>query len=217
MFITIDGPDGTGKTTLAKRLESSLRENGNPAIYTSEPTNSPKGKHIRQILRNGGEELQRLTELFVEDRADHIRDFIFPQSIQGKVVICDRYKYSTVCYQHLQGEPIDRLIELNKKFISPDIAFILLADDPAVLMDRIGERGNARDLFETQEILKKSISLYSKMNVFYPEDHIIFVNAQKSPGELIIEIQGYIIDWMDSQNSAPPDLIFDQRCIAAMA
>lgn len=214
MFITIDGPDGTGKTTLAKGLAQALISDEIPAVYTSEPTDTKLGKYIRKVLREGGADLPRLTELFIEDRANHIQDFILPQSRRGKVVICDRYKYSTVCYQHLQGEPISRLIDLNKPFVSPDIAFILMVNSPDVLLNRIGSRGKERDLFETRSFMEKSIQLYSKMKSFYPKDNIILIDAEQTPEEILSAIKAHVIRKL---KRAPGEITFDQAYVQSLA
>ena len=177
MFITIDGPDGTGKTTLARGLVESLQAKGIPAVYTCEPTGSVLGQHIREILRKGGYELSRLTELFTEDRAQHIRDFIEPHCRQGEVVVCDRYKYSTVCYQHLQGEPVERLLSLNGGFMAPDLPVILCANDAGLLLRRIGQRGLGSDLFESRKTIEESIQLYQKMPDYFPEEHFFSIDA----------------------------------------
>lgn len=180
MFITIDGPDGTGKTTLSKELVQRLNQLDIPAVYTSEPTNSPLGKRIRQILRDGGADAGRLTELFVQDRKEHIEDFIAPKTNEGQIVICDRYKYSTICYQHLQGEPIERLLSLNRPFPSPDIAFILNVDSPDILLGRIEKRGLETEIFEKRPVILQTIALYRQMSSFYPNDQIIPIDANNS-------------------------------------
>ncbi len=177
MFITIDGPDGTGKTTLAHALAERLQAQGIPAVYTCEPTDSELGQHIQVILRKGGYELSRLTELFTEDRARHIRDFIEPHSRQGEVVICDRYKYSTICYQHLQGEPVERLLRLNGGFLPPDLPVILYAEDAGLLLERIGRRGLGTDLFESKKTIEESIRLYRKMPEYFPREQFFYLDA----------------------------------------
>ncbi|MCI8623453.1 MAG: dTMP kinase [Provencibacterium sp.] len=178
MFITIDGPDGTGKTTLAHKLAENLQAQGLPAVYTCEPTDSELGRRIRTILREGGCELGRLTDLFVEDRAGHIRSFIEPCCRQGQLVICDRYKYSTICYQHLQGEPIERLLERNRNFLAPDLAVILCTNDAGLLLERIGRRGLGADLFESRKTIENSIALYRRMPEFFPEENFHYIDSK---------------------------------------
>jgi dTMP kinase len=189
MFITIDGPDGTGKTSLARLVayKLSLRRD---TVYTAEPTDSPLGRRIREILKIGTKEEQlMLTDLFVQDRESHINDYIKPELEKGKIIICDRYKYSTVCYQQLQGVDASHLIELNKGFLRPDYAFILSVDDVDVLINRIIDRNKEKDFFETKALMQQSIEIYNKMQLYFPDDNIIFIDA-KSPLE---ELAGIII------------------------
>lgn len=178
MFITIDGPDGTGKTTVAQALTERLTGLGRRCVFTAEPTDSPLGQKIRRLLKSGASPSE-MTALFVQDRAEHIRDFISPRSQSGEIVVCDRYKYSTVCYQHLQGEPLERLLELNSRFLSPDLAVILTTADVGVLLRRIGRRGKERDFFETQETQEKALRLYRDMERFYPAEQFLFLDAER--------------------------------------
>ena len=194
MFITVDGPDGTGKTTAARSLVRALtKELGRPAVFTSEPTDSALGREIRRILRAGGAEFNSLTELFVQDRGEHIRDYIQPHLEQGDIVVCDRYRYSTVCYQHLQGVEIQRLVELNQGFPAPDIAFILYADNADVLLARIGARGGEKDIFESRELLQRGIGLYKNMKQYYPEDNIVYIRADREPEAVLRDMLASVI------------------------
>ena len=177
MFITIDGPDGTGKTTIAKALRDSLEEKGERCLYTAEPTDSPLGRRIRSLLQTGAATPSEMTALFIEDRIFHVVETILPQRRAGNTVICDRYKYSTVCYQHLQGEPLESLIEYNAPFPVPDLSVILLTEDAGILMERIGNRGSSHDIFETRASLEKTIALYRKMKELYPQEHFLYLDA----------------------------------------
>lgn len=185
MFITIDGPDGAGKTTIAQTVTERLRATCN-TIYTCEPTDSELGQKIRRILKDGKEEeFSMLKELFLEDRAEHIEKFIVPK-INDNLIICDRYKYSTICYQHLQGCSIEDLIDLNKNFLVPNISFILYSENENVLLNRIAKRNNEKDLFETQEFLKKANNIYKNMAHYFPNENIVLMNAEQD-FECIVE------------------------------
>ena len=197
MFITIDGPDGSGKTSLARLVAQkfSLRCD---SVYTAEPTDSPLGRRIREILKAGTKEEQMmLTDMFVQDRASHINDFILPELEKGKVVICDRYRYSTVCYQQLQGIDVTRLIDLNKDFLRPDYAFILFVDDVDVLVKRVIARNEEKDFFETRALMQQSIEIYHKMQLFFPNDNIIFIDAT-DPLEDLADIIIYLASYEPS-------------------
>ncbi len=192
MFIVIDGPDGTGKTTVAVQLVELLGQKGKRAVYTTEPSDGPQGRRIREIL-NSGQNSDQLTELFIADRRDHVDNFIVPRQQEGWIVVSDRYKYSTVCYQHLQtGRPLTELLELNADFPAPDLAVILLVDDSATLMDRIGQRSDDRDIFETQNFLRKNLDLYKQIKILYPEENIRYINAGRSVREVVTDIMQLI-------------------------
>lgn len=194
MFITIDGPDGVGKTSVAKQLvEFVNRDAGKQlAVYTAEPTQSDLGRKIRKILQNGTpSEVQRLTQFFIEDRRDHVKE-ITAQVDSGYIVICDRYRYSTVVYQHMQGEDILKLIALNADFLKPDFSFILNVDSVDILLSHISNRSDTTDLFETRSTLKKAIALYRKMDTYFPDDNVIFINANQSVDKTAALIQKFI-------------------------
>lgn len=193
MFITIDGPDGTGKTTVAHSLVKKLQEKSFPAIYTSEPTDSPLGVRIRQALKDGGADLPLLTDLFIQDRRNHVEGFILPQMQQGKTIICDRYKYSTICYQHLQGEPIEKLIAMNAPFPSPSLAIILYSEHVDTLLNRISKRGLDKDLFETRGILEKSIRLYKEMPHYYPDETFAYIEVDMDLDTILEKVVGLVV------------------------
>lgn len=194
MFITIDGPDGVGKTSVAKQLVEFINRDADKqlAVYTAEPTQSDLGRKIRKILQSRKpSEVQRLTQYFIEDRRDHVKE-ITAQVDSGFIVICDRYRYSTVVYQHMQGEDIPNLISLNAGFLKPDYSFILNVDSVDILLSHIAARSDTTDLFETRFILKKAMALYSKMNLYFPDDNITFINASQSVDKTTTLIQEYI-------------------------
>lgn len=183
MFLTIDGPDGAGKTTLAHNVARELNEKYNlPVIYTCEPTPGPLGLKIRELAKTGGSK-EEILELFLADRKQHVESFIMPELKKGNIVISDRYKYSTICYQHLQGFDIDSLVESND-FLAPDIAFIVYAEYD-ILISRMAERNTSREIFERDDYLKKSIDIYKRMGEFFPRENFVFVDANRSRENLV--------------------------------
>ncbi len=100
MFITIEGIDGSGKSTQARRLAARLRREGKKVTETHEPGDWPQGDILRALLLNG--RLRHpMTEimLFVADRCEHVAQVIQPALDQGEFVVCDRYNDSTRAYQ----------------------------------------------------------------------------------------------------------------------
>ncbi len=148
-FISIEGPDGAGKSTLAAGLRDELQKRGTDCVLTREPGDGPIGPQIRAILLEGAE-IDPLTEvfLFLADRRQHVEGLIRPALEQGQWVICDRYADSTVVYQGY-GRDLDvgLLKKLNKiatAGLTPDRT--LLVDlEPEIAQQRItAERGRNR-------------------------------------------------------------------------
>ena len=126
MFIVIEGPDGSGKTTISRLLVEKLNEAGFKARYTSEPTTSDYGKQLRNMLSDSSSTPKSLYDLFVLDRIEHLKE-IAEWEKDGEIVISDRYKYSTYCYQVSHGlDP--ELTADNNVLRTPDVALILTTD-----------------------------------------------------------------------------------------
>lgn len=134
-FVVIEGIDGAGTTTQTERLLDKLLEAGRKTIGTFEPTDGPIGSMIRQILRrrlvnplaDGRHEpvdADTMTLLFSADRLDHLKNVIEPALSAGTVVVCDRYYFSTIAYQGVDGDR--KWIEnANAKARQPDLTFYL--------------------------------------------------------------------------------------------
>lgn len=164
MFIAIDGPDGTGKTTLAKMLTEVLKNRGQNALYTFEPTHSPTGKQIREIIKSSADPAIVL-DLFLKDRGDHIENFIIPTLAEGKTIVCDRYKLSTICYQETAENPMEKLIEKSKKFIDPDIYFVMYFKDKDIdlVCERILKRSSQNDIYDAKAWVEKTNKNFLQM------------------------------------------------------
>ena len=154
MFIVVEWIDGSGKTTFCKnglhKIPEMINIGGN-YIITAEPTTGTYGKQAREILKNHSD-LSRLPELFALDRREHIKE-IQAYLDKGITVICDRYVLSNLAYQSLDF-PMDRIAELNRDILIPDIT-VFLDTDPETAMQRITARGEKREVFEKLELMRK--------------------------------------------------------------
>jgi dTMP kinase len=137
-FITIEGPDGSGKTTLSRRLAERLEAVGIDTVLTREPGGTALGDRIRAILLEVGadrHELDAATDalLFSAARARHVEEVILPALRRGQVVISARYADSTIAYQgHGGGLPIETLRAIQHMAtggLVPDLTILL--DIPA--------------------------------------------------------------------------------------
>lgn len=160
-LVVFEGLDGSGQTTQAKLLEVFLKKNGFKVILTKEPTlESEAGFQIRRILdkkeKASAQELQRL---FSQDRAEHLENKIIPALKEGKIVISDRYFFSSFAFGSL-GTDLEWLIKINQEFIFPDMTIILKVS-PEVCLERIKKRGIPQELFEELEKLRKVWQTYA--------------------------------------------------------
>lgn len=103
IFITIEGGEGAGKSTLVRNLTHELENRGYTVLATREPGGSPTGEAIRQLLLDNNSSMTPISELllFLASRAEHIADKIKPALSKGTIVICDRFNDSSIVYQGL--------------------------------------------------------------------------------------------------------------------
>ncbi len=163
MFITLEGMEGSGKSTLIKALQKFFEEKNKKVHITREPGGSALGKKLRAIILNAEEKISPQAELFLflADRAQHIEDIIKPALAQNEIVICDRYVDSTIAYQgYGRGIDINLLETLNNTATSnllPTITF-LLDLPPQKGLERANKRNAQENLtlsegrFEAEEL-----------------------------------------------------------------
>lgn len=181
IFIVLEGIDGAGKSTQAKLLKLWLEERGYEVVLTKEPTDTPFGKLIRKLVLTGGKEgiidgakISHEAEalLFAADRAEHVDKLIRPALESGKIVISDRYFYSSLAYQWARGLDLEWLIDLNRFAIRPDL--VLLLDLPVKeSMKRIRTRSIKSEFDKIVELQKKVRENYLKLAERFPEIKIV--------------------------------------------
>ncbi len=191
IFIVLEGIDGAGTTTQARRLVRRFSEMGQEAIYTQEPTSGPIGNMIRQVLGgrlvapgpDGPQPLNAdsMSLLFSADRLDHLQTLILPALERGAAVICDRYYYSTIAYQGVEGD-IDWIRELNKKALQPDVVLYLQLSAEQALK-RIQGR-TQKEIYEKRDFLEKVVANYDAL---FKQDSKAFVLDGSLSMDLISE------------------------------
>jgi dTMP kinase len=132
MFITLEGIEGSGKTSQVQKMAAFLESRGHTCLLTREPGGTPIGRRIRQVLLDPeNRDLDPGAELllYTADRVQHVRTVILPAIAAGKVVICDRYVDATRAYQgvarKLDIELVETLHRLLVDNLKPDLTFLL--------------------------------------------------------------------------------------------
>jgi len=187
-FIVFDGLDGSGQSTQAALLKEFLIQKGYQVVLTKEPTlDSEAGKKIRQALDKIIEvEPQSLQELFTQDRKEHLEKLVIPALQQNKIVISDRYFFSTFAYGVSDGLDLDWLIKINDEFLLPDLTFLLKVS-PETCLKRIEKRGSAKTLFEEVKKLEKVWQTYEILPSRIENAYII--DGEKSIEEVFEQIK----------------------------
>jgi dTMP kinase len=154
----------------------------NTVVLTHEPASSKFAKEIQERLhsKNPNETpKERMLELYVLDREQHVDEVIAPALSMGQLVICDRYKYSTIAYQSAQGILTSHAIAENAGFPIPDLVlFFNLSAEKCV--EQMQKSGKVLDGFEKIEFLEKVKAQYVKLPQLLPNEKFITINANQS-------------------------------------
>lgn len=183
LFITIEGIDGSGKSTHASMLADYLNERGIPSVLTREPGGTRIGEQVRSILLdNANSDMAAMTEvlLYAASRAQHVAQVIKPALEQGKVVLCDRFVDSSLAYQgYARGLGLNTVEAINEHALGgvwPDIT-LLLDISPEIAWKRILKDG-FKDRLESEglELLKVVCEGYIDIARRY-NDRFYIINA----------------------------------------
>jgi len=187
-FIVFEGLDGSGQSTQTKLLAEFFNKKGQSVLTTKEPTlDSEAGRKIRQILDEKVKaDPAELQKLFSQDRAEHLENIIIPALKEDKIVISDRYFYSSLAFGSADGVDLNQLIKLNENFLTPDRVFLLKVA-PKICVERIEKRGKPKTLFEKEMKLTKVWENYEKISRIFPEIKII--DGEKSIEEVFENVK----------------------------
>ena len=187
-LVTVEGVEGSGKSTQCTRLAEHLTTRGIEVVRTSEPDGTPLGARVRALFEADGPTPTPLTQtfLFMAARQEHVTRVIAPALARGAVVLSDRYADATVAYQgYGQGVDVQTIKELNMLAtggVLPDLTLVLDLD-PAVGMRRI--RGRALDAFE-----KMDLAFHQRVREGYLEiarsdkNRVVVLDAGREPDAL---------------------------------
>jgi dTMP kinase len=175
-LLALEGVDGSGKSTQAKLLAVSLLQQGREVVLTHEPTTGPVGQKLRRYLQGPSRNLvpREELDLFLADRREHVEKLIKPALAAGRIVITDRYYYSTVAYQGALGLDLGEILAANEAFAPrPDLVFLLIIP----VSQALARLQRARQVSELAPYLERVAAIYDSL----PGSHIQRVDAKASP------------------------------------
>ncbi|ADD08267.1 dTMP kinase [Candidatus Aciduliprofundum boonei] len=195
MFIVFEGIDGSGKSTIARRIAKHLSSLGHDIFLTEEPTTTWMGKDVRRAIEEEKNPLSQAL-LFFADRAEHV-EAIKKNLEDGKIVISDRYVYSTFAYQGAQMEklmPLDKALKwlegvYEPMRLDPDMV-ILLKIEPRRGLDFVNTR-DFKEKFEREEFLERVQDIYMDLADKYG---FFVVDSNRNLNEVYEDVRKIIDD-----------------------
>ena len=160
LLIILEGIDGTGKSTQAKRLGAWFEARGREVVLSREPTDGPWGRKLRESAATGRLSPEDELEYFLKDRRQHVEELIQPALDAGKVVILDRYYFSTMAYQGARGFDPAEIRRKNEEFAPRPDLLVILDLDVDTALERIGARGDTANEFEKRGSLQRCREIF---------------------------------------------------------
>ena len=187
-FICVEGLDGCGKTTQTKILVNRLKSKGYDAVYTAEPSRGKIGNFIRRYCLHGDKRVSSIVEvlLFAADRFEHVEKEVIPNLKKGKIVISDRYVYSSLAYQGATGLNLDWIKKVNEHALKADLA-IFIDVKPEIVVQRLKPKKSVMENLETQ---RKVREVYLK---FVESGELVKVDGNKSKRKVAEEILSIVL------------------------
>ena len=205
LFITFEGPDGSGKTTVATAVCEKLKEKGFEVVHTREPGGIEIAEQIRNIIldpKNTAMDAKTEALLYAASRRQHLVEKVLPSVKQGKVVICERFIDSSLAYQgYGRNLGFDEVLNINLFAIDntyPDLTIYLDVDEQ-VGLDRLSDR-KFKDRLD-----QESIDFHHKVCEGYREvlkrfkDRITIVDASKSLQEVIDDSLNIVLEYLNDK------------------
>jgi len=193
-FVCIEGLDGCGKTTQAKLLVEKLQRSYN-AMYTAEPSDCKIGDFIRKSILYGEKRSTSLAEalLFAADRVEHVENEVLPALRQGKLVLSDRYVYSSLAYQGAAGLSLEWIQSINQFALRPDLA-IFIDVDPRAVMQRLKPVKSVMENLETQQRVRQ---IYLK---FVEKGDLSRIDGNKPKLLVAEELQRVVLNFLNASH-----------------
>jgi dTMP kinase len=197
VLIALEGIDGCGKSTQAELLASALRERGLEVVLTCEPTDSPLGRQIREYFQGSERYLSPKEELnlFMADRREHVAEVIEPALAEGKIVVCDRYYYSSVAYQGALGLDPDRILAQNEVMaVRPDLTVILTLPVAQALARLSGTPQRPRQVSDDPAYLERVAAIYAGLK----GPHLRHLDASVPPEAVQATLLSLILEFLET-------------------
>jgi len=191
IFICVEGLDGCGKTTQTKLLVRRLRKKGYDVTYTAEPSRGEIGSFIKKYCLHGLERVSSVVEalLFAADRFVHVEKEVIPALDEGKLVVSDRYVYSSLAYQGAAGLDVKWIETINEHAMRPDLA-IFIDVEPETVIQRLKPKKSVMEKLETQREVQE---VYMK---FVEKGGLVRINGNKSKGEVADDILRVVLRFL---------------------
>ncbi len=197
-LIVLEGIDGTGKSTQAKRLGEWFVSQGREVVLSREPTSGPWGAKLRESAATGRLSPEDELEYFLNDRRQHVEELIAPALAAGKVVILDRYYFSTMAYQGARGFDPAEIRRRNEAF-APVPDWLLVMDlDVDISLERIGGRGDIANEFEKRENLERCREIFLSLK---GEPFVRVIDSSGSLDEVSRQMIGVISPQLPSSGT----------------
>mgnify|MGYP001443154415 FL=1 len=184
MLINLEGIDGCGKSTQSQFLMDKFESDNEKIVLLKEPTNGKYGQKLWEMLSGKIEATtEEILELFVLDRREHVNQKIQPALDEGKIVLMDRYYYSTMAYQAAAGIDVNRIKKDNEFAPKPDI--VLIFDLPADLAMKRVRSHSVADVFEKEEYLERVRKAYLNLE---GDSLVRIIDATRTPEKIFDEV-----------------------------
>lgn len=158
IFITFEGTEGSGKTTIIENIERDLRDKGYLVVKTREPGGSKIPEEIRAIILNvKNVEMDAITEalLYAASRRQHLKEVVIPYLDKGYIVLCDRYVDSSLAYQgYARGIGIEEVYQINQfatENLMPDLT-LYIDVSPEIGLKRVQKRSDKQDRLDLESM-----------------------------------------------------------------
>jgi dTMP kinase len=186
ILVVFEGIDGSGKSTQAEILLKRLQEKDFDVVYFREPSKGKWGRKIKKkALHPDSLSPEEELDLFIKDRRENVEKNLKPALQQRRIVILDRYYYSTIAYQGAKGIDEKLIKRMNEEFVvDPDLVFIFDID-PQKGLERIENRKKKDRLFEREDYLVKVREIFKS----FKGAKFVHIDALKSEEEISKEIE----------------------------